>query len=125
VRNAPSIASRLTTELHNRGILLTLAFFEKGERSRNIEEEAFPSGIDEIERLVRSLGDDYLGALLYCGWGVPESAAAVIRMLLGFKKPVADFDPTEKHHALAREVAAWEKPVFYHARFVIPKKART
>ena len=107
----------LVHELRSHDILLQLVFFEKGDRSQNAAEEVYPSGVEEIEALVRSLDDGYMGALLYCGWGIPECATAVIRALMNFGKPVIDFDPTDKHQALAKEVVSWGKKRFYHSRF--------
>jgi len=118
-------SSALVSELHDHRIMLSLAFFEKAEGTLNDGEEPVPSGVDELKAYVKELGEDYLGTLLYCGWGVPESAAGVIRMLAGFGKPVIDFDHTDKHEDLAREICSRGKTRYYRCRLDEAGAART
>jgi len=107
----------LVSELHDHGTMLSLAFFDKASGARSAEEGPVPSGVHEIRSYVKALGDDYLGTMIYFGWGIPDSAAEVVRMLTTFGKPILDFDHGDRHQMFSREVASWNKSVWRRCHF--------
>jgi DNA-binding LacI/PurR family transcriptional regulator/DNA-binding transcriptional regulator YhcF (GntR family) len=107
-------SNAFTGEMQHRGITLTMAFIDKGdERTNDAGDLPIVSGAGEIVSFVKERSDRFLGTLVFCGAGPPESAAGVIGRLMAQGKPIVHFDPADTLGPWAGQFVVSNKNLFY------------
>jgi len=107
----------LVSELHDHGIMLSLAFMDKPAQSPAGSELPIPSGEEEIAAHVASLGTGYQGTLVYCGMGPPPSTQPCMTALSRFDKPIVYFDHRDEDRDFFEKMAPLCKGRLYYLHF--------